>query len=268
MKNPPTSEEQQARLNRFFEALRRAPRAVLLLDYDGTLAPFRVEREQAAPYPGVVEALARIASDGRTRLALVSGRSVEALLQLVHFPFDIEIWGTHGAERRRADGRLEVVPLTGPARVALRQAQDFARLLGYGTALEVKPTSVALHWRGRSESWIRGARNNLVAEWQRIAQRGAAEVLEFDGGVELRARGFDKGGVVRQILQEEPAGTPVAYLGDDLTDEDAFRALHGRGLSVLVREAFRPTEAELWLRPPEGLLRFLNRWAETTGANA
>jgi trehalose-6-phosphatase len=52
----------------------------------------------------------------------------------------------------------------------------------------------------------------------------------------------------------------VAYLGDDRTDEDAFKALAGRGLAVLVREELRPTAAAVWLRPPVELLDFLQRW--------
>ncbi|NOZ57130.1 MAG: trehalose-phosphatase [Calditrichaeota bacterium] len=268
MNQPPTPEAQKALLDEFFDTLRKAPRAVLLLDYDGTLSPFRVERDQALPYPGVVDALARIASGGRTRLAVVSGRTVDTLLQLLDLPFPLEIWGTHGAEHRQADGTYEHVTLSPSARVGLRQAEDFARLLGYQGALEAKPAGLALHWRGRTEGWIRGVRNNVLAEWKRIATRTPLEVLEFDGGVELRAQGFDKGMVVRQLLEEESPGVPFAYLGDDLTDEDAFRVLRGRGLTVLVRETFRPTEAELWLRPPEDLLEFLKRWAEATGAKA
>jgi trehalose-6-phosphatase len=52
----------------------------------------------------------------------------------------------------------------------------------------------------------------------------------------------------------------VAYLGDDLTDEDAFRALKGKGLSVLVRKESRTTEADCWLKPPDELLDFLKKW--------
>ncbi len=268
MNQPPTPETQEALLDEFFDTLRKARRAVLLLDYDGTLSPFRVERDQALPYPGVADALARIASGGRTRLAVVSGRTVNTLLRLLDLPFPLEIWGTHGAEHRQADGRYEHVTLSSSARVGLQQAKNFARLLGYQGALEAKPAGLALHWRGRTESWIRGAQNNVLTEWKRIAARTRLEVLEFDGGAELRAQGFDKGRVVQQFLREEAPGVPFAYLGDDLTDEDAFRVLRGRGLTVLVRETFRPTEAEIWLRPPKDLLEFLTRWAEATGAKA
>ncbi|MBU1936081.1 trehalose-phosphatase, partial [bacterium] len=55
-------------------------------------------------------------------------------------------------------------------------------------------------------------------------------------------------------------GATVAYLGDDLTDEDAFRVLKGKGLGVLVRPEFRPTTADLWLQPPDDLIEFLKNW--------
>jgi trehalose-6-phosphatase len=52
----------------------------------------------------------------------------------------------------------------------------------------------------------------------------------------------------------------VAFLGDDLTDEDGFLAIRGRGLGILVRKTFRPTAAEVHLHPPRELLEFLDQW--------
>ncbi|MGH9571319.1 MAG: hypothetical protein ACRD4F_16865, partial [Candidatus Angelobacter sp.] len=59
----------------------------------------------------------------------------------------------------------------------------------------------------------------------------------------------------------------AAYLGDDLTDEDAFQAINGRGLSVLVRPAWRSTTAQAWLRPPGELIQFLNDWIHACGGD-
>ena len=94
------------------------------------------------------------------------------------------------------------------------------------------------------------------------------EWLPFDGGVELRGTGCTKATAVHSILRDEKPGTPAAYLGDDLTDEDAFLALRQRGaqnptLPVLVRPEPRPSLAHLWLKPPRELLAFLDRWIET-----
>ena len=85
------------------------------------------------------------------------------------------------------------------------------------------------------------------------------QVSPFDGGVELRA-GRNKGDAVRLILQSTAANAPVAYLGDDETDEDAFQALEGRGLGILVRSQLRRSAARVWLRPPGELRRFLAAW--------
>jgi len=89
-------------------------------------------------------------------------------------------------------------------------------------------------------------------------------LLEFEAGLELRV-GRDKGGAVEAILAEAGTSGPVAYLGDDLTDEAAFRVVNGlgpRGLSVLVRRELRETEAQIWLRPPGELKAFLKRWLD------
>jgi trehalose-phosphatase len=93
------------------------------------------------------------------------------------------------------------------------------------------------------------------------------ELLEFEAGIELRV-GRDKGGAVEAILTEEGHGRPVSYLGDDLTDESAFRAVNnaeGPHLSVLMRRERRPSSAEVWLRPPEELRLFLERWLAALG---
>ena len=84
-------------------------------------------------------------------------------------------------------------------------------------------------------------------------------LLDFEAGLELRV-GRNKGEAVEAILAEAGQGGPVAYLGDDLSDEAAFRAVKGRGLSVLARREQRETAADLWLRPPAELKDFLGRW--------
>ncbi len=110
---------------------------------------------------------------------------------------------------------------------------------------------------------------DLETRFAALAPAGELLWHEFDGGIELRAAGCDKGQVVSQVLAEQDAVQAgcVAYLGDDHTDEDAFRALQGRGLRVLVRPKWRTTAADVWLRPPDGLREFLGRWADIREGN-
>ena len=84
--------------------------------------------------------------------------------------------------------------------------------------------------------------------------------LAFDGGFEVRATGHSSATPVNTVLEEEEEGVVAAYLGDDVTDEDAYVAFEDRGLSVLVKEHLRATVADLWLRPPDELVAFLKRW--------
>jgi trehalose 6-phosphate synthase/trehalose 6-phosphate phosphatase len=91
-------------------------------------------------------------------------------------------------------------------------------------------------------------------------------LLDFEAGLELRA-GRNKGGAVAAIIEETGADGPIAYLGDDLSDEAAFQAVNAvgpRALSALVRRQRRETNANIWLRPPEELRAFLKRWAEAS----
>jgi trehalose 6-phosphate phosphatase len=177
-----------------------------------------------------------------------------------------ELWGAHGWERLLPDGRGARIPLDVNVRRQLDEGERRARELARaGARLETKPASVALHWRGASALAAARIREALPQLWEPLAANGDVELLPFDGGVELRARGCNKQHAVKAVLSESPGEAAVAYLGDDLTDEEAFEAVKPHGLAVLVRPEFRETAADLWIRPPRELLAFLRRWRDACG---
>ncbi len=237
-----------------------APQRVLMLDYDGTLAPFRIERDQAVPYPGVREVLAAIIANGNTRLVIVSGRPVRDLLRLLALEQTPEIWGSHGWEHRHVDGREEPLAMPTEALAGLDAAARWAEERNLQARIEEKPSSRALHWRGMDAAGIAELRAAALAAWEPIARAYRLILHPFDGGLELRVPGRDKGYAVDQVLHATPPDAAVAFLGDDRTDEDGFCALQGRGLGVLVRAEHKATAADLWLKPPEELLEFLRLW--------
>jgi len=246
----------------FWRRLDNAPNRILLLDYDGTLAPFRVERNEAVPYPGIREILSEILADGGTRIVIISGRATEDVLPLLGLDPHPEIWGCHGWERLLPDGTRHLEPPPPAAVVAMEKGAAWAREEGFGAHCERKPVSLAFHWRGIPALVVEDLEEQVSEKWQQLAREGGMELHPFDGGIELRLPGVDKGSAVETILSETEGGSAVAYLGDDLTDEDAFRALEGKGLGVLVRAEWRPTAAAVWLRPPGELMAFLRRWRE------
>jgi trehalose 6-phosphate phosphatase len=132
-------------LQHFFRDVAQAHQSALLLRYDGTLAPFRKNRYEALPYPGVTPLLKEIMATGRTRLVLITGRCVHELIPLLDvFPHP-EIWGTHGLERLRTDGSLEMQPIDQNTLEALSAADEWVDGLKLHRLTEHKPGSLAVH---------------------------------------------------------------------------------------------------------------------------
>jgi trehalose-phosphatase len=240
--------------------LRAAPRSVLMLDYDGTLAPFHVDRFAATPHPGVDERLLTLSTIPQVRLVLVTGRSARELHDLLRPGIRAEIWGSHGRERLWGDGTYELFALNPVQRAALEQVGREMSALGLSKTLEVKPTSLAIHWRSFEPAMQERIRSVVQSIFASIDQADGLHLLPFDGGLELRSTDRTKGTAVGEILSQEPDDAPAAYLGDDLTDEDAFVAIGNKGYSLLVRSEVRASFAQFWLRPPEELLEFLDAW--------
>ena len=232
----------------------------LLLDYDGTLAPFRVERDQALVDPTLREGLEGICRAGRTRVVIISGRALRDLIPLLDLEPLPELWGCHGWERLLPDGEYQAPDLAPGVRAALETARRWTASAGLDGRCERKPASLAVHWRGLDGAAIEQLRDRVSAAWAPLAGEAEIELHDFDGGLEIRATGRTKGYSVAQILRELPADAIVAYAGDDYTDEDAFRALVGRGLSIRVGSSYRATAADIWLRAPQEWARFLNAW--------
>jgi trehalose-phosphatase len=254
--------EAAERLDEFFESFAGGASPLLLLDYDGTLAPFRVDRFQARPWAGVRELLARIQHQGRTRMAVVTGRPAHEIAPMLGLDPPLDVWGLHGAERIYPDGRRELEQAPPATQARLEELREHLRRDSLGGLFEDKANGVVMHWRGASRHKAGQIERRTRQLFEPLAQMDGLGLLEFEAGLELRV-GRDKGGAVTAILSEADRGAPVAYLGDDLTDEAAFRAVQRvgrRGLSVLVRRQWRETAAEIWLRPPSELKGFLKRW--------
>jgi trehalose 6-phosphate phosphatase len=199
---------------------------LLASDYDGVLARLRDDPAAAVPEPGVGDLLARLAAVDEVTVALVSGRGVADLQATSGFTGPFRWIGSHGAE---FDG-----PLTGD--LAVRRdalAADLAPLVDAvpGARLEVKPASVAVHVRPVAD---RDAAARLLAD--AAAGPGAASDLTAKPGkdvLELAVTDADKGSALAR-LRGELGAQAVLYLGDDVTDEDGFRALGPGDVTVKV----------------------------------
>jgi trehalose 6-phosphate phosphatase len=216
-------------------------------DYDGVLARLRDEPSAAVPEPGVAEALGRLASVPGVTIALVSGRGVADLQTTSGLSGPFRWVGSHGEEY---DG-----PLSGELaekRDAL--AERLAPLVDAvpGARLEVKPASVAVHVRPVTD---RAAAAALLDE----ARTRVDSSLTLKPGkdvLEIAVTDADKGTALRRLAADLGVAAAM-YLGDDVTDEDGFRALHPDGLTVKVGEG--DTEARYRVADTAGALAVLHR---------
>jgi trehalose 6-phosphate phosphatase len=222
-------------------------------DYDGVLAPIVAEPSAAVPQPGVAEALARIAAADGVTVALVSGRGVADLQGTSGLSGPYRWVGSHGAEY---DG-----PLTGE----LAERRDaVARVLASlveevpGARLEVKPASVAVHVRQVRDP---AAGDALLARADALADPSLTR-KPGKAVLELAVTDADKGTALRR-LRDELGARGALYLGDDVTDEDGFRALADDDVTIKVGEG--PTAARHRIADPAAVVEVLERLAGLLG---
>ncbi len=253
--------ETAKKLDRFFGAFAGAAKALLLLDYDGTLAPFRVDRFKARPWAGVRDLLTLIQNQGPTRIVVITGRPAAEIGPLLGLAVPLEVWGLHGAERLHADGRRQLEKPPPATQAKLNELSAQLRRDSLGGLFEAKPNSATMHWRGIPPGKAKAIEKRTRALFEPLAHLDGLTLLEFESGLELRA-GREKGAAVRTLLDEmkDSIPLPAAFLGDDITDEAAFLTMKGHGLTGLVRRERRDTAADIWLRPPEELRIFLKMW--------
>ncbi|MGY5884999.1 trehalose-phosphatase [Modestobacter lacusdianchii] len=233
-----------------------AGRRPLLLasDYDGVLARLRDDPAAAVPEPGVAELLGRLAAVDGVTVALVSGRGVADLQATSGLTGPFRWIGSHGAE---FDG-----PLTGELRAARDElVATLSPLVDAvpGARLEVKPAAVAVHVRTVPEAAARPAllERAAAAAGPHHTPKPGKDVLE------LAVTDADKGTALVR-LRDELGAQGALYLGDDVTDEDGFRALAPAGVTVKVGEG----ETAAAHRVPDlaGVRAVLERLVATLGA--
>ena len=238
-----------------------APSAALFLDFDGTLAPIVEHPDAAAIDPAARRAVERLAA--RLPVAVVSGRDREDVAARVGLPA-LTYAGSHGfdvAGPPCSGLRFLIGEETAPRLAAAAAEVAVALAAVDGAEVEPKRSTVAVHYRRAAP----GRWGEVEAAVDRAA---AAHGLAKAAGKrvwELRpALAWGKGRAVLRLLAEtglDAAGAVPLYVGDDVTDEDVFRALAGRGVGI--RVASRPVEtaAGYSLADPREVATFLERLA-------
>lgn len=231
-------------------------RLLVALDFDGTLAPTVDDPAESRALPGVAEAVASLAAADDTVVAIVSGRSLSSLREVVSVPAEVVLVGSHGAESL-VDGELVRPVLTGDEREFLEAtflAVEAVAARFSGARVERKPSGFALHTRLASAADAAHARREAASAVQALDRAGT--VIERSGKdiLEFLIRPADKGAALDQ-LRGSSAATAVVFIGDDVTDEDGFRSLLPGDAGIKVGEG--ETLAEFRTTDPEAAVRLL-----------
>lgn len=245
----------------FWERVRSAERRALFLDYDGTLAPFTEDRHQAYPLDGVADLLEMLERAPRTEIAVVSGRPVADILRFLDHT-SIPVAGTHGFEFHDPEKALQVWDLDEGDRRALDAAEQVSREIIGDERTERKVATVALHVRGLPTDRAQKAAREFEQRVKDLATNSRFEIRPFDGGIEFRATGRDKGTVVRDLIVHLSDVDLIVYIGDDDTDEDAFRALPANGLGIKVGRPDNSSAAHGRLSTCEDVRQLLWNWTQ------
>ncbi len=212
--------------------------SALFLDFDGTLVELAETPDAIRVSPALAPLLARLGERLGGRLALVSGRSIADLERYLECT-GLAVSGSHGLELRLRDGSH--VPLA--VRYDLTDARERVRRLAGetpGLFVEEKPFGVALHYRQAPQEEER-----VTATLADLARRTGLTVQMGKMVAELRPPGADKGDAIRAfMLEPDFTGARPLFVGDDLTDEDAFRAAAELGGGGILVGAERETAAK------------------------
>jgi trehalose-phosphatase len=242
----------------FWDKLASSQAAFLALDYDGTIAPFKPERMQASPLKGIKPLLSQIAARSSGRVAVISGRPIFEIEQLLQ-ESNLTIVGNHGFEIKQPGSAVEYHQPSPEQSRGLAAAQRAAVKEGAVHLLEIKMASLAAHTRGLAPATAEAWEARIAELWKEIASEHTLEIRRFNGGVELRCRGRNKGDAVRDLISNL-GDAFIVFIGDDETDEDVFIAIKNIGIGIKVGPIGDPTAAQGYVSSIEGVRDFLACW--------
>ncbi|MCD2442554.1 bifunctional alpha,alpha-trehalose-phosphate synthase (UDP-forming)/trehalose-phosphatase [Agromyces sp. SYSU K20354] len=233
-------------------------RLLVALDFDGTLAPLVDRPEDARATKRARAAIERLAATDDTRVAIVSGRALASLREVADPPAGALLSGSHGVELQ-LDGGVVTIDLRNGELDALERLTrilDEVASGADGAWVEHKPAGRALHTRKvlapEATELQRIARERIEREVSDLSVRTGKGVLEF------AVRSTDKGEALTRLRQHAGASA-VIYVGDDVTDEDAFAALESDDVGVKVGQG--KSVAAYRLRSPEDVAILLEHLA-------
>ncbi|HEX7096264.1 MAG TPA: trehalose-phosphatase [Acidimicrobiales bacterium] len=253
------ADETARSLDAELDRLARHPQLVVASDFDGTLSPIAPQPEEARPHPGARLVLEQLAALPSTHVAVVSGRSLVDLDAIAPMPASIVRIGSHGLESSAG----VCFGLDARAHLRLNRLVSELQTLAEatpGSRIEVKPFSVAFHYRHaeperaqRALAWI----DDTVERRGDIWRKPGHKVVELLVLPATKSWAID-------VLRDQHPGSAVFYVGDDVTDEDVFNDLRPGDVGCKVGDG--PTAAAHRVPDPDAVVALLSDLARRRAA--
>lgn len=219
---------------------RKASKRILFLDYDGTLAPYFVRPEHAAPSTELKSLLLTLAGLPKTEVVLISGRSRQTLESWFN-GLNVHLIAEHGAWlRKRGRDWKWLKPLRNEWKAQLMPLLKAGADRLPGAFVEEKEYSLVWHYRGSDPEQARAREKELLDDLLQYTSNIDVQVHEGNKILEVRNAGISKGTAATEFIAGD-AYDFILAIGDDTTDEDLFKALSP--LAYSVRVGIFPTHA-------------------------
>lgn len=218
-------------LTHILQAYRNSTHRLIILDYDGTLVDFTCDPQDSVPPPELYQLLINLASDRKNFVIICSGRDQKTLEKWFgHLPLGLA--AEHGAFFKENGIWREKIQREIWNDEIIKLLRTFINKTP-GTILEIKRTSLVWHYRNVN-SWLGFVREKQLVEALKLpCQKLGLEIMKGNKIVEIKSPECTKGGVIQMLLAQDRYDFLMA-MGDDVTDEDMFRAMPPEAITIKI----------------------------------
>ncbi len=249
-------------IHNIFTKMDEADKILLLLDYDGTLVSFEERPMDVTTSDEIKNLLIYFIKNPKFIVVIVSGRTFHEIKQLLDID-GLSYAALHGLQIELANGRSYAWQPNSNIQSILEKIRNTSVYKfkdEKGVYIEDKILTLAFHYRTLVEEKTDYNINKFLEVVKKIDVNNCFEIIHGAKVVEIRPKGWNKGKAIEYIFtifNDLKNKLPI-YIGDDTTDEDAFRTIGNRGITVFVsNKSSQSTTAQYWLKNPDDVLKFL-----------
>jgi len=239
-------------IEQYYDASKRS----ILLDYDGTLAPFTRIPSLAMPQEELLNVLQQLTGDSKNEVTIISGRDADTLDNWLG-DLPLHLVAEHGAFIKLKGGEWEQQSTILPEwKDQIRPILQLFVTRCAGSFIEEKRNTMVWHYRNTHPDLGFMRSRELMNNLLQLTANSALQVIDGNKVLEVRLKGFDKGITALKLIKAEEPDF-ILCMGDDTTDEDMFKVLKGKAFTIKI--GLGATAADHNIRSQQSVLPILSK---------